>query len=134
MTGAETKQSAKFPKKERLCSRKVLDALFTSGESFAMHPVRVVWLETELPEDVPVQVVMSVPKKRVKKAVERNQIKRQMQEAWRMHKWELCDALKAQNKQWALMLIYTGKAPLEHHIAQEKIILILQRLIKTIAS
>ena len=43
--------------------------------------------------DAPVQVLISVPKKRFKHAVDRNRVKRQVREAYRQCKQPLCDAV-----------------------------------------
>lgn len=125
-------RSQRFPKKEKLCSKRIIDDLFKNGESFTVFPFRVVWLQAELPEAVPTQIVMSVPKRRIKKAADRNRIKRLMREGWRKHKYLVNERLDEKGVQWAIMLIYTGKEGLEYAVAEEKIILILQRLLKKI--
>ncbi len=33
----------RFPKNERLCSRKQIDALFATGESFLVYPFKVIY-------------------------------------------------------------------------------------------
>jgi len=45
--------------------------------------------------DVPVQVLISVPKKHFKHAVDRNRVKRQVREAYRHQKQPLIDAVPA---------------------------------------
>lgn len=75
-----------FRKEERLCSRKHLDLLFKSGSSFLLYPFRVSYLFIDQPADVPAQVVINVPKKRYKRAVDRNLLKRRIREAYRLNK------------------------------------------------
>ena len=73
-----------FRKIERLCSKKVIDALFTGGnKSFSAFPLRVVYMERSEPG---AQVLISVSKRRFKHAVDRNRIKRQIREAYRLNK------------------------------------------------
>lgn len=60
----------------------------------AAFPLRAVWLLAErTPHDAPVQVLVSVPKKRFHHAVDRNRVKRQVREAFRHHQQVLCAAL-----------------------------------------
>lgn len=89
-------------KQERLCSKKTVDRLFNGGGSHSMvaFPVRMVYAataggeQTAAPaaaqdagaQDVRVQLLVSVPKKRFKHAVDRNRVKRQLREAFRQHK------------------------------------------------
>ena len=64
-------QGATFKKAERLCSKKIIDKLFTEGKSIFIHPVKMVYLETSLQTNFPAQVVFTVPKRNIKKAVQR---------------------------------------------------------------
>lgn len=75
-----------FKKEERLCSRKHLDLLFKNGSSFLLYPFRVSYLFVDQATDVPAQVVINVPKKRYKRAVDRNLLKRRIREAYRLNK------------------------------------------------
>jgi len=119
-----------FSKAERLKSRKLLDELFKGGQSFVVHPFRVVYNVVELPVKVPVQLAISVPKKRIKKAVDRNRVKRLVREAYRLHKSVHYNYFQKEEKQVALMLIYLGQANPEYSDIEGKIILTLQRLVK----
>lgn len=73
-----------FPKRERLHSKKLIEKLFKEGKSVKLYPLRFIYLP--LPEAEHTQVVFSVPRRNFKKAVDRNRIKRQMREAYRIHK------------------------------------------------
>lgn len=87
----------RFRKQERLCSESQITELFTIGESFMSYPIRVVWLACENEESPGVQVVMSVPKKKLKHAVDRNRVKRLLRETYRLNKqsvWEQAINLK----------------------------------------
>lgn len=71
-----------FPKSERLCSRKAIEALFASGNrSFTAFPLRVVYRPAE-----ETQLLISVSKRHFKHAVDRNRAKRQIREAWRLNR------------------------------------------------
>lgn len=74
-------------KKERIKGDKRINSLFTQGESFISYPLRIVYCKRELSEDnPPVAMMVSVSKKKFKRAVKRNRIKRLVREAFRLNK------------------------------------------------
>lgn len=91
-------ESGRFPKREHICSTRLIDQLFGNGsQRAAAYPLRAVFRKTDrLPAGVPVQVLISVPKKHFKHAVDRNRVKRQIREAYRRHKQPLCDAIPSE--------------------------------------
>ncbi|MCG3165511.1 MAG: Ribonuclease P protein component [Bacteroidia bacterium] len=119
-----------FKKEERLSSRKLIEKLAAEGKSFLIHPFKVIALETKLESAYPVQVLMTAPKKKFPRAVDRNRIKRLMREAWRKNKHTLYKTLSVQNKNLAVMLVYVSGTLPEYKLTEDKIILILQRLSK----
>ena len=73
-----------LPKSERLDKKKVIEKMFAGGSrSFSVFPLRVVYLPVEELE-APVSILVSVSKRRFKRAVKRNRVKRQIIEAYRM--------------------------------------------------
>lgn len=89
---------ATFSKRERLVSQRLIDMLFgqSASHSLAAFPLRAVYnLRERREDDEPVQMLVSVPKKRFHHAVDRNRVKRQVREAYRQHKQRLYDALPA---------------------------------------
>ena len=78
-----------FPKSERLCSRKAIEALFAGGNrAFSAFPLRVVYrVIPQVPSpSLSPQVLISVSKRHFKHAVDRNRAKRQIREAWRLNR------------------------------------------------
>lgn len=95
-------------KEERLSWKRYIDLLFAKGQSFVAFPLRVVYLPVE--ESVaPVSILVSVPKKKFKRAVKRNLIKRQVREAYRIHKYTLVDPLTIQSKHMLVAFLYLDK-------------------------
>lgn len=73
-----------FGKEERLCSDKDIDLLYKSGSSFLQHPVVFYYISTVNTKCT--KVLVSVSKKKFKKAVDRNLVKRRLREAYRLNK------------------------------------------------
>lgn len=98
-----------FPKREHIVSTQLIDQLFGGGStSVAAYPLRAVFRLVERNRTgVPVQVLISVPKKRFKHAVDRNRVKRQVREAYRHSKQPLVDAVPA-DQSLLLGFIWTG--------------------------
>ncbi len=120
-----------FKHGERLKSRKTIQQLFTTGKSFAIYPLRLVYLQNETPlSPYAVQFTVSVSKKRIKKAVHRNRIKRQIREAWRQNKSTVYEALKDQNIQYAFMIIYTAKERLPYEQIERSMLKINEKFVK----
>ena len=76
-----------FPKRERLYQQKLIKTLFDQGKSYNFFPIKLVYLPS--PEIAQHQVLFTVPRRNFKKAVDRNRIKRQMREAYRLHKHQI---------------------------------------------
>lgn len=112
-----------FSKLERLSSKTLIQELFNNGSSFYLFPFKVIYLKTDPAQDNH-QVLFSVPKRQFKRAVDRNRIKRQLKEAYRMHKSIIADI----PDKLCIGYIYTFKEKLPYSILEEKLSESLQRL------
>jgi len=82
-----------FNKSERLCSKIRIADLFASGNTFVAYPFRVVWKKVSEEREYPVQVAFSVAKRKIRKAVKRNLLKRRIRESYRQNKTCLYEKL-----------------------------------------
>jgi ribonuclease P protein component len=98
-----------FGKSEKLNSEKIIASLFQSGVFVSKYPLRVNLLLTPLPvAGVPVQVVFTASKRKFKRAVDRNFVKRRLREVYRKNKLPLYEALEAKGQTLAIAVMYTG--------------------------
>ncbi|HON18430.1 MAG TPA: ribonuclease P protein component [Salinivirgaceae bacterium] len=114
---------------ERLKSRKAIEQLLVKGMSFYFYPVRILYSIEQAKRSEPLQVAFSVSKKKFKRAVDRNLLKRRMRESWRLNKENLRKALVENNRQADVLLIYSSKSIEPYQLINEKILLVLNRLI-----
>ena len=122
----------KLTKAERLSGRKRIEHLYAKGKSFHSVPFRVTWCFTITNEKFPVCAMFTAPKKKFKKAVTRNRLKRLMRESYRKNKNTLYDFLKEKGKIIHLSFVFTGDATITYADTEAKIIVTLQRLMKEI--
>lgn len=120
----------KFPKNQKLCSKKAIERLFEKGNNICEKPFKAVFLNETNSDDVFLKLLIIVSKKRLNKASDRNIIKRRMKEACRLQKIQLESCLKDNNIQLNLALIYQHEEILDYNLMKEKINLLLTRLIK----
>lgn len=127
MTAAPT-----FRKQERIVSGRLIETLFEKGESqtMAAFPLRAVYLQTERRQGcAPVQILISIPKKRFKHAVDRNRIKRQVREAYRHHKQLLGDSME-EGRQLLIAFIWLSDRHCPSSEVEKRVVSILQRIAK----
>ncbi len=114
---------------ERLKSKILIEKMFEGGasRSFSVFPLRVVYMPVEQGEAT-ASILISVPKKRFKRAVKRNRVKRQMREAYRKNKHELLQLLESKEQKMALAFIYLSDELISTALFEEKMKTVLARL------
>jgi len=118
-----------FSKEERLSSKKKIDLLFADGKGFNLYPFRAIWIfSSNEHENLPAQILISVSKKKIKKAITRNLIKRRIREGYRKNKSGFYTFLTKNNINCTLALVYIASDIALYKEIEQKIILVLQRL------
>jgi len=93
-------------KEERVRGVKQIEHLFTHGKSFVAYPLRVVFVEQPGITPSQVSIFVSVPKKKLKSAVDRNRIKRLIREAYRLNKYTFDRSCLRENQTLAIAFVY----------------------------
>lgn len=125
-------QDFSFRPEERMKLRKNIETLFQSGEAFLIFPLRMIHLKVNLSSQdaakAPIQLGISVPKKRIRKAVQRNLVKRRIREAWRLQKGKYFPNRRPPNFQIQVFVIYLSDKVLSFSVIEEAVGKCLQRL------
>ena len=118
-----------LPKEERLSWKRHIDYLFEQGKSFIAYPLRVVYVVMEAGElKAPASFLVSVSKKKFKRAVKRNRVKRQVLEAYRTRKADLFTTLDQNGKSLLVAFLYLEKETLPSSSIDEAMVKALRTL------
>ena len=109
-------QKFSYPKHEKLKRRKLIERLFSEGESIAQYPLRLVFMPVS-EEKVQLQIAVSVSKKYFKKAVDRNYYKRVLRECYRKHQHRLKVHLK---QPYAMLFFYQSRDRMDFATIESK--------------
>lgn len=123
-----------FGKEEKIYHKRDIDRLFKEGGSHSMtaFPLRAVFtfVNEEANADAlpPVRMMVSVPKRCFKHAVKRNRVKRQVREAYRLHKHGLSEVVRAQGKLMLVAFIWMDANLHESRIVDKRVNNLLTRI------
>ena len=119
-----------FGKKERLTQNLLIGKLFTDGSSFNLNPFKVFYLEHNNPYDFAARILIAVPSKKFKHAVDRNRLKRLIRESYRLNKQPLLDHLhQASLKIHVGFVFISNSAEIEFTEVEKKMIFCIEKLI-----
>lgn len=115
-----------FPKSQRLCNHTLIDRMFEPGNSSSMtaYPMRLVLRLEDRDGSEEIQLLISVPKRCFKHAVDRNRIKRQIREAFRTNRNKLT---LPEGKKALLAVIWLDNKHRPTPVVTDKVINLLQR-------
>lgn len=118
--------------KERIKSRKQLETLFAGGKSRSMvaYPVRLVYMTQDSDRLSPeLMVMVSVSKRHFKHAVDRNRVKRQLREAYRLNKGVLAPtAERLGDKTLSMAFIWLADELMSTERVSRSVVGLLERL------
>ncbi len=111
----------KFRKSERLCSRKSIGRLFSGGNILFHYPFKMIWLESAGENPFPARIVIGVSGKKIKRAVNRNRIKRLIRESYRASKGRLYESLTLRNRHIDIALLYVADNVYDYDLIDMKL-------------
>lgn len=96
-------------KLEKLSHKATIDAIFQKkGKSIFKGPILFVYYKTDLYTPYPCQLMVSVGKRKFKRAVDRNSIKRRITEVYRLRKLSMYNSI-GQDSKYAIGILFLGK-------------------------
>ena len=113
-----------FGKEEKLKSKKLIDLLFAEGKSVKSFPLKLIYTSYDQTAEASLKTAVSVPKKLVKTAVQRNRIKRLMREVFRKNKYLVTNHLSSSH---AFMFIYISREEVSYEKLEASMIKVLEK-------
>lgn len=113
----------KFPKSEKLKSSKTIESLFLEGKTHFKYPIKVFFLSKENLEAN--LAAFAVPKRKFKLAVDRNRVKRQLRETYRLNKHTIEEG---SGTKFVQLYLYLGKAKPQYQELEKAMKYLLKKL------
>ena len=121
-----------FGKEYKLCSKLLIDEVFATGERLHLFPFQLIFLQKKNNSNVSFQILISVPKKKMRLSVDRNHVKRLIRESVRKNKVILESFLTLNSIQLTICLVYISNEKLSFSDMNMKICKLLTKLTENI--
>lgn len=131
-----------FPKSERLRHRTLVEGVFSGRDTLYDYPLRMSWRALEEPElrkafrdmvpegIAPLQMMVTVPKKKLRHAVDRVRMRRLIREAYRLRRRPLRSVIEEQTgwRTLSVAFVYLAKELLPMEVVESKMERLLHKL------
>ena len=108
-------------KTEKLCSRTAVNRLFAEGKPAKAYPLRAVYNESNRTYGAAAQFMITIPKKKIRKAVGRVLLRRRVREAYRLNRHLLMPALESTGKKVDIAFIYVSDEAKSYHSIEMRV-------------
>lgn len=116
-------------KEERLKSGPGIQELLKNGQTVSGFPLKIFWSAATADQKFPACMAVSVPKKKFRRAVDRNLMKRRIREAYRIHKYIIYGPLKKSGVNMSLLILFLS----DEFISFADLEVVLKKLLESIA-
>lgn len=116
-------------KKERLKSNQAIQKLLKSGKTVSSFPLKIYWdISEDLQQQLPVRMAVGISKRKIRRAVDRNLLKRHLRESYRLNKHILYDPLQNKGLNAVLIILFLADESLSFEVMDPKIRDLLRRI------
>lgn len=116
-----------FAKTERITSRDKIFRLFQSGKPIKAYPIYAKFIVVDT-QEADSQILISVSKKKFKKAVDRNRIKRLIREAYRLNKEILISELQEKKIKIAIVISFSLTELPDFKVINKSVVKLLKKI------
>ncbi len=106
-------------KYEKLCSRTAINNIFQGGKSAICYPLRAAFTICD-EETTPAQFLITIPKKKIRKAVNRVLLRRRVREAYRLNRPLLFNPLHEYGKSLKIAFVYLSDEIVDYNTINTK--------------
>lgn len=117
-------------KAEKLCSRSAIERLFAAGDSAVAYPLRMVTVLSGREAGATARFMITVPKKKIRKAVGRVLMRRRIREAYRLNRTLFVPELQKSGIKIDMAFIYIAPELSDYAVIERK----MQKLLASIAN